>query len=103
MMQTKRASKRASTKGIKAPETVEQKLEKAYILPAQVGDQIKVVLMEMPYKYGQMVGPLLQALEQAYRSDITLNVPKNPPQLTGEKPQSQKAPVKPESKEKEDE
>lgn len=56
-------------------EAKEEKLENAYILPAEVGDQIRAVLSELPIKYAQMIGPLLNALNRAYRGEITVKPP----------------------------
>jgi len=65
-------TKKVLTKDTKEPQQGPQKFEKAYILPAPVGDRLKAALMEMPMKYGQMLGPLVDALEKAYRADVTV-------------------------------
>lgn len=62
----------------KKVETKEEKLENAYILTAETGDQIKTVLSELPIKYTQMIGPVLNALNQAYRGEITVKAPVKP-------------------------
>ena len=72
-----RTNKRASTKEAAASETVKTKLEKAYVLPAELGDNIKGVLLELPMKFSQLVGPVIDALNKSYRSDVTLNIPKD--------------------------
>ena len=77
VMNLMRKGSRASIKG--SAEQVE--LGRAYILPAQVGDQLKAVLLEMPMKFGQMVGPMIEALDKAYRSDVKVNVDVPSPQL----------------------
>ena len=68
MTQTKRVLIKDKTE----PEQGSQKFEKAYILPAALGDRLKVSLMEMPMKYGQLLGPLVEALEKAYRADVSV-------------------------------
>jgi len=48
-------------------------LENAYVIPAEVGDRIRMAFGEIPRKYNQLIGPLEQALAQAYRVTMTLN------------------------------
>ncbi len=88
-MSLTRTKKRASTK---APEMEQVQLEKAYILPAQIGDQLKVILLEMPYKYGQMISPMMEALNNAIRTDVNVNVMKEEKQSSPAKAAVMKPP-----------
>ena len=55
-----------------------EKLEKAYILSAEVGDSLIRSLLEIPYRYSALVGPAIEELQKAPRADVTLNVPVEP-------------------------
>ncbi|KKK86501.1 hypothetical protein LCGC14_2762640, partial [marine sediment metagenome] len=44
------------------------------ILPAPVGDQMRAVLLEMPMKHSQIVGPMIEALNRAIRTDVNVNI-----------------------------
>lgn len=72
-MSVLRTSKRASTKG--SVKTKKEEFKKAYIVPAELGDALRNALLELPMKYSPHLGPLVDALNTCYRSDLTLDVP----------------------------
>lgn len=49
-----------------------RELKAAFILPAEVGNQILQLMQEAPYKFG---APVIQAMQQAVRTDVTLQGP----------------------------
>ena len=77
----KRDSKKTATK--KTMETHD--LEGAYIIPAETGDKIIQGLAELPIKYSQIVGPMIDGIQKAFRGNITITIdpnkeaPKSPP------------------------
>lgn len=62
-----------------------QTLKAAFILPADVGNQILQLMQEAPYKFG---APVIQAMQQAIRTDVTLQgPPMTPPPQQKEEPE----------------
>ena len=49
-----------------------RELKAAFTLPAEVGNQILQLMQEAPYKFG---APVIQAMQQAVRTDVTLQGP----------------------------
>jgi hypothetical protein len=75
LLKTKaKESVKAPTKSNGAFETKE--LKAAYIFSEEDGTKMIQILGELPSKYFQgYVGPMLQIFQQAFRGDMTLNVP----------------------------
>jgi len=96
-MSVLRSKKRASVSNQKAPQTEERTFNRAYVIPAQMGDQLILFLQEMPKKYDPVLDTLIKGLQNAFRADVTLNVPKPTPT----KP-VKATPVKPEKEEKDE-
>ena len=57
-------------------------LKGAYIVPMESGDKMIQSLAELPIKYSQIIGPIIDGMQKAYRGDITVTVDPNkqPPQ-----------------------
>ena len=72
-MSVLRTNKRASTK--RSVKIKKEEFKKAYIVPAGLGDALRNALLELPMKYSPHLGPLVDALNTCYRSDLTLDVP----------------------------
>lgn len=90
-----RKGKREST----AKKKVEMhELKSAYIIPAAAGQQIINGLAELPIKYSQSIGPMIDILQKAFRGDITVKV--NPDKLPTRPPAEPKADMKVEKPEK---
>ena len=71
MSSQKRTASRAST----AKSKIEKhELKSAYIVPAEMGDKMVQALAELPIKYSQLVGPIIDGLQKAYRGDIDVMV-----------------------------
>ena len=66
--------KRKSTKPAK-PEVHE--LKAAYIIPKEEGDKMIQTLAELPIKYSQLIGPMIDKLQKAFRGDTTVTVSPN--------------------------
>ena len=74
-----RKGQRAST-AKKKPEV--HNLKAAYIIPQEGGDQLIETLSELPMKYSQMIGPILDMLQKTFRGDITVTIDPNKPTPT---------------------
>ena len=59
--------------------TKKVELESAYVLPKETGDQLVEALLEMPMKYQPLLGKHVDALIKAYRGNISMDVPVQPP------------------------
>ena len=58
------------------PKTEKKKLEGAYVIPAEIGDNIQTALKKVPIEFIQHIGPVLQYLDRdVYRADVTIEVP----------------------------
>lgn len=66
-----RSKERASTKGTNA-EVI--KLEKAFIVTAEDGQKMINTLAELPIKYSSIIGPMIDALQKAYRGDVNVTI-----------------------------
>jgi len=61
----------------------EQMLKKAYVLPEKLGNDIIILLNEMPIKHAASITPILQAMINAPRGDINITYPVPPPLKEG--------------------
>jgi len=52
-------------------------LKNAYIVPAEMGDKMVQALAEMPIKYSQLIGPIIDGLQKAFRGNIDVMVDPN--------------------------
>jgi hypothetical protein len=57
-----------------ANDAKERKLENAYLIPQEDGDQFLRILGEIPLKYGQLVGPMIDKLQKSLRGTVTVKV-----------------------------
>ena len=86
MSSQKRTASRAST----ANKKVYHNLKGAYIIPAENGDKMIQGLVELPIKYSQLVGPMIDAMQKAFRGDITVTIDPNkqsPPPVAPPRPE----------------
>lgn len=61
------------------PKTEERKLTNAYIIPAEIGDNIIKALGQLPWDKRHIYAPVLQYLEQeAFRGEVTIQIPLKP-------------------------
>lgn len=79
-MSLSRTKKRESDREMlkKNGEQQSQTLKAAFILTSEVGNQILQLMQEAPYKFG---APVIQAMQRAVRTDVTLQ---GPPQMMKE-------------------
>jgi len=73
-MSLQRKGKREST-ATKKIETHD--LKGVYIIPAEAGDKMIQGLSELPIKYSQLIGPMIDAMQKAFRGDITVTLDPN--------------------------
>jgi len=52
-------------------------LKAAYIIPKEEGDKLIQTLAELPIKYSQLIGPMLDMLQKTFRGDITITIDPN--------------------------
>lgn len=67
-------SKESSAKATPV-KTKKMSFENAFIVPAELGEQIYASIGELPIKYSQVWGPIGEALQQCNRGNIELEVP----------------------------
>jgi len=46
--------------------------ENAYVIDAKIGDQMRAVLGELPIKYSNLIGPIIDALAKSPRANVNL-------------------------------
>jgi len=49
-----------------------RKLEKAHVISAEDGQKTVNTLMELPIKFGPMIGPILALFQKGIRADVTI-------------------------------